>query len=172
MAMPYCARSAPASGLEDGFALQADIRRAEVGARSMGRFGLFALLEEGAANVPCEPPVSESQRECVAHVVGRGRVKLTLAGKALFDAGNVRRDAVVAVEYATDCANVKFDFKTLDQALPRKGSVGDAIHVWEDRLLTAKYERKGELPDATCTVLFTLAPPLLRRLSAKSPTSP
>ena len=141
------------------------MRRSQLTVKGLGRFGLYAPFEEDMTIPPCDPKLSDTNRVCAVHLIGRGLVKITVADKSLYGAGNVRKDAVVAVEYPADCENEKFDFKTMDNVLPRKGNVGGTLQVWEDRLIVVTHEKKGEGKEATCSVVVASSPEFVKRLS-------
>ena len=59
-----------------------------------------------------------------------GPVRMVVADAQLEKGDQLRKDALVSVEYQPDCANARFDFKTVDNVLPR-GATQDGVTVWE-----------------------------------------
>jgi hypothetical protein len=150
---------------EEGKRLQADVRRAIITGKSLGRFGLFALFQEDMDAVPCAVPLSDTNRVCDANVVGRGRVRMTVAERALSDAGRVNNNAVLSVDYPAECASKSFDFMSIDNALPRVATA-DGTTVWQDSLVRVTYKQAQESEHARCSVRVEVAPALLERLRA------
>jgi len=165
-----CSRSAPGPE-EEARALQIDLHRAFIETRALGRFGELGLFEQEMEHLPCQPPLSEVNRECEVSLAGRGLVRLRVADADLERSGQLRKDALVSVEYQLDCANARFDFKTLDQVL-RRGPTLDGITVWEDKLVRATYRRMPATPRDRCSLTIEAAPALLDRVRAVGRLAP
>ena len=113
--------------------------------------------------VPCQPPLSPTNRSCELTLVGRGPVRMTVADAELERSGQLRKDALVSVEYQPECANARFDFKTLDNVLTR-GATQDGVTVWENKLLRATYRRLPWTPEDKCTLTIEASPALLAHI--------
>ncbi len=158
-----CPRAGP-DPVEEARALQSDLHRAFVTTRALGRFGTMGLFEEEMDKVPCTPPLSATNRVCNVVLVGKGPVRMRVSA-ADDPSRQLRRDALLSVEYQPECANARFDFKTVDQALPRVLSREDET-VWENKLLRVTYRRLAWTPADKCTLTIEAAPELLTRVQA------
>jgi hypothetical protein len=151
--------------LEQARALQTDIRRAIITCKSLGRFGVFALLQEDMAAIPCREALTAQNLVCEAPVVGRGRVRLTVGAPALAASGRVKEQALLAVDYPADCSLQSFDFKTFDNALPRlPPSEGESL--WGDKLVRVTHRRRPAAGGIRCEVRVEVAPTLMDRIRA------
>ena len=150
---------------EEARALQVDLHRALITTRSLGRFGELGLFEQEMEAIPCRTPLSAKNRVCEVELLGRGPVRMVVAGSDLEASGQLRPDALVSVEYRPDCGDERFDFKTLDGSLPR-GPTRDGVTVWENKLVRATYRRAAGSPRDRCTLAIEAAPALLARIQA------
>lgn len=150
--------------MEEARALQSDLHRAFVTTRALGRFGSMGLFEEEMEKVPCDPPLSETNRVCNVVLVGKGPVRMRVA-PADDPSRQLRRDALLSVEYQPECANARFDFKTIDHALPRVSTREDET-VWENKLLRVTHRRLAWTPADKCTLTIEAAPEILVRVQA------
>lgn len=169
MAAAACAALAgcPPSGpdpLDEARKLQSDIRRAVITAKSLGRFGVFALLQEDMAAVPCREPLSAQNLVCEAQVVGRGAVRLAVAEPSLSATGRVQERALIAVDYPADCTLQSFDFKTFDNALPRLAPPEAGVSQWGDKLVRVTHRRKAGEGGERCSARVEVAPALMARI--------
>jgi hypothetical protein len=164
-ALAACTSSGP-DPLEQARQLQSDIRRAIITTKSLGRFGVFALLQEDFASVPCKVPLSAEKLVCEVQVVGRGAVRLTVAEPALSAAGRVKEQALLSVDYPADCSLQSFDFKTFDNALPRLPPPEKGVSQWGDKLVRVTHGRKAEERGDRCSVRVEVAPVLMARIRA------
>lgn len=146
-------------------ALQFDIRRAGIESKSLGRFGIYALLDEEFVDVPCEKPLGPDNRICDVNVVGKGPIRLVSVPAEWDQKVSLKRHALMRIEYRADCSNEKFDFKTFDQVLPRRGSES-GVSVWADKLVKVTHTRLGDGELARCRVEVEVAEPLLERIRA------
>ncbi|HEY3445580.1 MAG TPA: hypothetical protein VGK67_04405 [Myxococcales bacterium] len=111
--------------------------------------------------VPCQVPLSPANRICEVNLAGRGPVKLRVADEDLEKSDQLRKDALISVEYqATECENARFDFKTVDNVLPR-GPTVDGVTVWENKLLKVTHRRIAGTPADGCSLTLEAAPALL-----------
>ncbi len=141
-----------------------DLHRALIETRALGRFGELGLFEQEMERVPCKVPLSAANRVCEVVLQGRGPVKMRVADEALARTDQLRKDALVWIEYeATDCENARFDFKTVDLVLPR-GPTVDGVTVWEDKLLKVTHRRVPGDPAERCSLTIEAAPALLARV--------
>ena len=163
-ALAACPRSGP-DPEDEARALQVDLHRAMITTRSLGRFGELGLFEEEMEKVPCPVALSDANRVCEVTLVGRGPVRMQVADLSLEKSGQLRPNALVSVEYQADCDNARFDFKTVDNALPR-GATVDGVTVWENKILKVTHRRLAATPKDKCTLLIEAAPPLLARVKA------
>lgn len=148
-----------------GEQLQKDIRRAGIEARSLGHFGLYLPLHEELDDVPCREPLGPANRICDVEVIGRGPIRLEIVPAEFEGKLALKKHALMRVEYRADCSNEKFDFKTFDQVLPRRGSE-NGVSVWSDKLIAVTHTRLGEGADARCRVVVEVAEPLMERIRA------
>lgn len=151
--------------IAEGKRLQAEIRRGIIETKSLGRFGLFALFQEAMEAIPCEVPLSESNNQCDVQVVGRGHVRLTVADSALAASAAIRKDALISVEYRADCENQGFDFKSIDNALPRASASQDTT-VWQSKRVRVTHRRLHSLSGDECRVLVEAHPALLEQVAS------
>ncbi|MBI5548534.1 MAG: hypothetical protein HY901_32020 [Deltaproteobacteria bacterium] len=165
--LPACASSGP-DPVAEARALQTELRRAVITTRSLGRFGELALFEQELEKAPCRPPLSDENRLCEVALAGKGPVRMRVADLELEKAGHVRKHALVWVEYQPDCDNQRFDFKTVDNVLPR-GPTRDGVTVWENKLLRVTHRRVAAPSRDQCTLTIEAAPPLLTRIKAMAP---
>jgi hypothetical protein len=159
-----CPKSGP-DPEEEARALQVDLHRALITTRSLGRFGGLGLFEEEMEKVPCQAALSPANRLCEVTLVGKGPVRIKVAPMDLEKSGQLRPEAPVSVEYQADCENARFDFKTVDNALPR-GATQDGVTVWENKLVRVTHRRVAGTPRDLCTLLVEAAPALLARVKA------
>jgi hypothetical protein len=134
----------------------------------MGRFGELGLFEQPMEAVPCQVPLSATNRTCDVVVSGRGPVRMRVADAELERTGQLRQDALISVEYQPDCDNARFDFKTFDNVLPR-GPTQDGVTVWENKLVRVTHRRLSSTPHDLCAVTIEAAPSLLARAKALAP---
>lgn len=114
--------------------------------------------------IPCQAPLSAQNRVCEVTLQGRGPVRMKVADAMLEQGDQLRKDALVSVEYlATDCDNARFDFKTVDNVLPR-GPTVDGVTVWENKLLRVTHRRVPGAPADRCSLTLEAAPALLARV--------
>jgi hypothetical protein len=163
-ALAACPRSGP-DPEDEARALQVDLHRALITTRSLGRFGELGLFEQEMEKVPCQVPLSEKNRVCEVSLVGKGPVRMKVADLDLEKSGQLRPNALVSAEYQADCDNARFDFKTMDNALPR-GATVDGVTVWENKIVKVTHRRLPATPRDRCTLLIEAAPPLLARVKA------
>lgn len=159
-----CSRSGP-SHEDEARALQTDLRRAFVETRSLGRFGELGLFEQQMERVPCRQPLSATNRICEVAIQGKGPVRMRVADAELERSGQLRKDALIWVEYEPDCDNARFDFKTVDNVLPR-APTHDGETVWENKLLRVTHRRLTGSPKDHCTLTIEASPVLLARVKA------
>ncbi|MGI5863416.1 MAG: hypothetical protein ACOX6T_15370 [Myxococcales bacterium] len=168
-ALAAAATACSSPEVAEGKRVQAEIRRAVITSKSLGRFGTFGLFEEEMREVPCEVPLSKENRVCEVNVVGRGRVRMQVADAALVATGRVNDDALVRVEYPADCANKSFDFKTFDGVLPRsREQAPEGMTVWADQLVRVTHWRIGSPDGDRCGVVVEAAAALLERVQGSA----
>jgi hypothetical protein len=160
-----CAPSGPDPG-EQARLLQSDIRRAIITTKSLGRFSVFALLQEDFAPIPCRVPLSAQNLVCEALLIGRGTVRLTIGEPALSETGRVRDQALLAVDYPADCDQQRFDFKTFDNVLPRLPATESGVSQWGDKLVRVTHRRQPSARGERCEVHVEVAPALMARIRA------
>jgi len=166
-----CTSTSAVDPIDARLQLQDEIRRTVITTKSLGRFGLYALLQEDLSEVPCLVPLSAENRICDVHVIGRGHIRLVVAAPALEKAEVLRPNALVAVEYPADCGNQSFDFKSLDNGL-RRGPTRDGLTTWRSSLVLASHKREKSETGERCSVRVEAAPELLQRLGNPPPLSP
>ena len=155
--------------VSEGKRIQAEIRRAVITSKSLGRFGTFGLFEEEMREVPCQTPLSKENRLCEVHLVGRGPVRMQVADATLAATGRVNDDALIKVEYPADCANKGFDFKTFDGVLPRsREKAPEGMTVWADPLVRVTHWRIGSPDGERCGVVVEAAVELLEQIRASA----
>ncbi len=159
-----CAASGP--DLEQARLLQADIRRAIITTKSLGRFGVFALLQEDFAPIPCRAPLSAQNLVCDAQVIGRGTVRLIVGEPALSATARVRDQALLAVDYPAECGQQHFDFMTFDNSLPRLPATEAGVSQWGDKLVRVTHRRRPSARGERCEVRVEVAPALMARIRA------
>ena len=164
-----CPRSGP-DPEEVARQLQVDLHRALIETRALGRFGELGLFEQEMEAVPCRAPLSATNRICEVALEGRGPVRMQVADAELERSGQLRKDALVSVEYQPDCDNARFDFKTVDNVLPR-GPTVQGMTVWENKILRVTHRRTAGAPKDHCTLVIEAAPALLARVKAMAPAS-
>ena len=114
--------------------------------------------------VPCQAPLTPTNRICQVNLAGRGPVKMRVADEELEKSDQLRKDALVWIEYqSTECENARFDFKTVDNVLPR-GPTVDGVTVWENPLLKVTHRRVPGTPADRCSLTIEAAPSLLARI--------
>ncbi|MGC4121386.1 MAG: hypothetical protein QM765_43780 [Myxococcales bacterium] len=164
-AAPACTKPGP-DPEEEARALQVDLHRALIETRSLGRFGELGLFEQEMERVPCQVPLSATNRVCEVVLQGRGPVRMQVADEALEKSDQLRKDALISVEYrSTECENARFDFKTVDNVLSR-GPTVDGVTVWENKLLKVTHRRVPGTPADQCSLTIEAAPALLARVKA------
>ena len=115
--------------------------------------------------VPCQVPLSATNRVCEVTLVGKGPVRLQVADAELEKSDQLRKDALISVEYQPECDNEGFDFKTVDNVLPR-GPTRDGVTVWQNKLLRVTHRRLAWTPKDRCTLTIEATPALLARVKA------
>ena len=95
--------------------------------------------------------------------MGKGPVTLQMADPELEKTGQLQKDALVSVEYEAECENARFDFKTVDNVLPR-GATVDGVTVWENKLMRVTHRHLPGTPKERCTLTVEAAPALLARV--------
>ena len=164
LALCGCPRSDPAHDWEEqAGALQVDLHRAFITTRALGRFGELGMFEQELAGTPCEVPLSETNHVCKVMLLGRGKARMQVADAELDKGSQLQHDALISVEYETDCANARFDFKTVDNVLPR-GATQGGVTVWENKLLRVTHRRVPGAPGESCTLTVEAAPALIARV--------
>jgi len=158
-----CTRSGP-DPVEEARALQVELHRALIETRALGRFGELGLFEQEMERVPCKEPLSPTNRVCEVTLLGKGPVRMKVADAQLEASGQLRKDALVFVEYQPECANAGFDLKTVDNVLPRHGPTVDGVTVWQNKLLRVTHRRLTWTPQDKCTLTIEPTPALLERV--------
>lgn len=154
--------SRSAEQFEKATKLQSDIRRAIIATKSLGRFGAVALFQEEMEKVPCRVPLSQANRVCEVDLTQSGPAKLTVADLSLSASGNIKPDALIAIDYTANCENIRFDFKTIDNSLAR-GPTKDGVTIWENKLIrVTHFNNSGK-----CSMRVEVAPALLERVKEK-----
>ncbi len=115
--------------------------------------------------MPCAKPLGPDNRICDVNVIGKGPIRLVSVPAELDQKLSLKKHALMRIEYRADCEQEKFDFKTFDQVLPRRGSES-GVSVWADKLVKVTHTRIGEGLEARCRVEVELAEPLMERIRA------
>jgi hypothetical protein len=69
--------------------------------------------------VPCKVPLSAANRVCEVVLQGRGPVKMRVADEALARTDQLRKDALVWIEYEATMRERALRLQTVDLVLPR-----------------------------------------------------